>query len=257
MCVQETFRCTYPKWSAQEHTTKSEGSQGQEASCLVHSQEQGRDGTLHSTPKCCSEDVRRKKKKNKKTVVQCLKHKWKLNLSCSYLLTHNRLPCAWALIPGLSPMCCKNRQLTDHFPWQKEIAEGHARASPWSFPAAVREVTELGNLLVFRSLPGAEYWWAAHGAWWQALPAGGIPSCRIKPQKWVLLAFPWPVSINFVEATCTYTDSFEIRIRPRFGGRHFPPQVANTVALDRQRLRPTFHRHRTGCKAAENLNLKV
>lgn len=130
-------------------------------------------------------------------VVQCLRHKWKLNLSCSYLLTHNRLPCAWALIPGLSPMCCKNRQLTDHFPWQKEIAEGHARASPGSFPAAVREVTELGNLLVFRSLPGAEYWWAAPGAWWQALPAGDIPSCHIKLQKWVLLAFPWPVSINF------------------------------------------------------------
>ena len=68
-------------------------------------------------------------------------------------------------------MCCKNRQLTDHFPWQKEIAQGHVGASPGSFPAAVREVTELGNLLVFRSLPGTEYWWAAPRAWWQALPA--------------------------------------------------------------------------------------
>lgn len=82
-------------------------------------------------------------------------------------------------------MCCKNRRLTDHFPWQKEIAQGQAAASPGTIPAAVQEVTELGNLLVFRSLPGAEYWWAR-----PALPAAAT---GVAPHKTADLRSPGPL----------------------------------------------------------------
>lgn len=149
-------------------------------------------------------------------------------------------------------MCCKNRRLTDHFPWQKEIAQGQAGASPGTVPAAVQEVTELGNLLVFRSLPGAEYWWAAP----RARPAL-CSAISIKLQICILLVLPWPIRTYFVETTLHLHQFIWNQNQVWFWGRYLPPQVGNTIMPDRQSLSPAFHTHHTMSKAAENLTLGV